>query len=96
MGKEELVKWSHPGGKFRRIGPKSCTDAKLLSIIIGTGTKGTSSESIAKIILENFGNFRGIVGKPLDSFYKIKGLKEVKATKIAAVFEIARRIVEDL
>jgi len=30
---KKLVTWNHPGGKFRRAGPSSCTEAELLAII---------------------------------------------------------------
>ncbi len=36
------------------------------------------------------------MGKTISELMTIKGLKEVKATQIAAVFEVARRIVRAL
>jgi DNA repair protein RadC len=90
------VTWRHPGGKFRRLGPETCTDAELLSILIGAGAAGRSAMEIATEIIEKFDSFRGLANQPLEKLYRIKSLKEVKVTRIAAAFEIARRIVNQV
>lgn len=88
--------WKHPGGKFRRIGPASCTEAELMAIILGSGSKGKTAEDIAQEIVDKYGTFPDLMGISLKELMKIKGLKEVKATRLAAIFEIARRIVKHL
>jgi len=92
----ENVRWTHPGGKLRELGPESLTDAELLSILISTGIKGKSAETIAKEILDKFNSFRGMANQPLEKFLKVKGLGDVKIIRIAAAFEIARRIVNQV
>lgn len=89
-------KWIHPGGKLRRNGPSSLTDAELLAVIIGSGSKGRSAKVIADDIIDKYYSLQGLMGKSIADLMKIKGLKEVKATRIAAVFEAARRIVKAL
>lgn len=88
--------WTHPGGKLREVGPESLSDAELLSILISTGTKGKSAEEIAKEIISKYGSFKGMANQPLEKFLDIKGLGDVKIIRIAAAFEIARRIVNDV
>jgi len=88
--------WTHPGGKLREVGPESLTDSELLSILISTGTKGKSAEKIADEILSKYGSFKGMANQPLEKFLNIKGLGDVKIIRIAAAFEIARRIVNDV
>src|SRR4030042_6512705 len=92
----ENVSWKHPGGKFRRLGPDSCTESELLAIILGSGVKGKSAQNIADEILEKYHSLYGLMGISLKDVMQIKGLNEVKATQLAAVFEIARRIVRYL
>jgi len=87
--------WSHPGGKLRELGADSLTDAELLSILISTGTKEKSAEDIAREILDKFGSFKGMANQPLEKFLEIKGLGDVKIIRIAAAFEIARRIIRE-
>lgn len=89
-------KWHHPGGKLRELGAESLTDAELLSILISTGTKGKSAELIAKEILNKFSSFKGMANQPLEKFLEFKGLGDVKIIRIAAAFEIARRIVNQV
>jgi len=88
--------WTHPGGKLRELGAESLTDAELLAILISTGTKGKTAEEIAKEILNKFGSFKGMANQPLEKFLEIKGLGDVKIIRIAAAFEIARRIVNQV
>ena len=88
--------WSHPGGKLRELGAENLTDAELLSILISPGMKGRPAEKIAEEILTKFGSFKGMANQPFEKFMKIKGLADVKIIRIAALFEIARRIVNDV
>ena len=72
------------------------TDAELLSILISTGTKGKTAEELAEEILNKFGSFKGMANQPLEKFLQFKGLGDVKIIRIAAAFEIARRIVNQV
>ena len=93
-GKEII--WKHPGGKLRRLGPAALTDTDLLTVILGSGSSGRSAEEIAGEIVGKYYSLPGLMGKTIGELMTIKGLKEVKATQIAAVFEVARRIVKAL
>ncbi|MCK4599981.1 hypothetical protein KAU37_09225 [Candidatus Bipolaricaulota bacterium] len=88
--------WYHPGGKLRELGPQTLTDAELLAILISPGIKGRPAEKIAREVLERFGSFKGMANQPLEKFLKIKGLADVKIIRLAAVFEIAHRIVNEV
>jgi len=79
-------------GKLRELGPESLSDADLLAILISSGIKGKPAEKIADEILAKFGSFKGMANQPLHKFLKIKGLGNVKTIRIAAAFEIARRL----
>jgi DNA repair protein RadC len=94
--KNSTQKWRHPGGKLRELGPEKLTDAELLAILISTGIKGKSAEKIAEEILAKFGSFKGMANQPLSKFLEIKGLGDVKIIRIAAAFEIAKRIVKEV
>jgi DNA repair protein RadC len=91
-----MQKWSHPGGKLRELGPKSLTDAELLSILISSGIKGKPAEKIAEEVLEKFNSFKGMANQPLEKFLEIKGLSDVKIIRIAAAYEIANRIAKQV
>lgn len=91
-----MQKWSHPGGKLRELGPDSLSDTELLAILISSGIKGKPAEKIAEEVLEKFNSFKGMANQPLEKFLEIKGLSDVKIIRIAAAFEIAKRIVNQV
>jgi DNA repair protein RadC len=88
------VTWEHAGGKLRRLGAESCTESELLAIVLGSGIKDKTAHQIAEEILDTYYSLGGLMGVSLKDLMKIKGLKEVKATKLAAVYEIARRLLK--
>lgn len=88
--------WEHPGGKLLRAGPQTLTDSELLAIIISSGTPQKSAEQIAQELIDKFQSFRGMSNQDVKELMKIKGLGQVKLCRIAAAFEIARRIVEQV
>ena len=91
-----MQKWSHPGGKLRELGPESLSDTELLAILISSGIKGKPAEKIAEEVLEKFNSFKGMANQPLEKFLEIRGLSDVKIIRIAAAFEIAKRIVNQV
>ena len=88
--------WTHPGGKLRELGAESLTDTELLAILISTGTKGKTAEEVAQEILDRFGSFKGMANQPLEKFLQFKGMGDRKIIKVAAAFEVARRIVNQV
>ena len=93
---KKMQKWKHPGGKLRELGADKLSDAELLAILISTGTKNKSAEEIANELIDKFGSFRGLVNQPLSKLLEINGLGDVKIIRIAASFEIARRIDNEI
>lgn len=84
--------WSHPGGKLRELGASKLTEAELLAILISSGVKGRSAETIAQDAIQRYGSLKGLANQPLESLLAIKGLSDVKIIRIAAAYEIARRM----
>lgn len=96
MKLKELPKIDRPREKLISKGPQNLKDEELLAILIGTGTVGKSSLELAKQILNEFGSYRGICGRALEDFKKVKGLGPAKIAQLAAAFEIANRIIEEV
>jgi DNA repair protein RadC len=88
--------WTHPGGKLIEVGPSALTDEELLAILIGSGYKNRTAQDIAKELLDKYYSIAGLMGRKLTELAKIKGLKDVKVVRIAAAFEIARRVIKTL
>jgi DNA repair protein RadC len=92
----EQQNYRHAGGKFRRQGPSTLTEAELLSILIGSGIRGNSSSLIASQLINHYGTIDRIAGVSLNELMKFKGIGPVKATQIAALFELTKRIIRHL
>ena len=90
------AEWRHPGGKLLQMGADALSEAELLAVLISAGTRRKSAEAIATEIIERFQSLRGLADQPLDELTKIEGLGQVKVCRIAAAFEIARRVVNQI
>ncbi len=81
-----------PGGKLRDRGAASLTEAELLAVILGSGIPGRPALAIAEEILARYGSLQNLAGRPMEELLDIPGLGDVKILRLAAVFEIARRL----
>lgn len=88
--------YNHPGGKLRRLGPSYCSEKELLAIIINIGTKNLNAEQIAQKLIDKFGTIYNLAGKTLKKLMEVEGIGEVKATQLAAVFELTKRIIRHI
>lgn len=85
-----------PREKLLKDGAEILSDVELLAILIGSGTKDKSAIDLANEIISKYGSYKGLAGRDIEELKQIKGLKEAKILNIAAAFEIARRIVEEV
>lgn len=92
MTNDENAGWRHPGGKLRERGAEQLTDAELLAILISTGIRGKPALAIAEEVLAHYGSLRSLANIPLEQLLQFKGLSDVKIIRMAAAFEIARRL----
>lgn len=81
-----------PREKMRDKGRDVLTNAELIGILIGSGTKEESAVDLAKRILNTVGNDLNKLGQmSLLDLMKFKGIGEAKAISIAAALELGRR-----
>ena len=85
-----LLKEEMPRERLFNFGPESLSEVELLAIILRTGTKDKNVVELSREILEKF-DHRSLSRKSVEELLKFKGIKEVKATQIVAIFELARR-----
>jgi len=81
-----------PREKLILKGSAALSDAELLAILIGSGTRGESAVDVCKTILKNTGNNLNELGKlSVSDLKKYKGIGEAKAITIVAALELAKR-----
>ncbi len=87
--------WNHPGGKLIEEGAPTLSQGELFEILIGTGYKGRTAQDIVKELLDKYFGTYGLWSKTFDDLSKIKGLKNGKIKRIAAPYEIGKRIIKE-
>lgn len=81
-----------PREKLINKGKLSLSDAELIAILLGMGTKEHSAVDLAKIILHSVSNNLNELAKlSVSDLIKFKGIGEAKAVSIVAAMELARR-----
>ncbi|WP_162126329.1 RadC family protein [Flavobacterium phycosphaerae] len=87
--------WSEddkPREKLMLKGKMALSDAELVAILIGSGSRNESAVSLSKRILASVENNLNALGKlSLKQLMEFKGIGEAKAVTIAAALELGRR-----
>ncbi|MGO4912246.1 RadC family protein [Leeuwenhoekiella sp. W20_SRS_FM14] len=90
-----IKKWSlddRPREKLLSKGKDALTDAELVAILIGSGSRNESAVALSKRILASVNNNLNALGKlSIDQLLKFKGIGEAKGVTIAAALELGRR-----
>ena len=92
IGIKELPINERPREKAERYGVQTLSNIELLTIIIGSGTKGYSAMDISYELLNCFKGLSNLSASDFQELRKVKGISKATALKIAAVFEVAKRI----
>lgn len=93
--KRSILSWAEedrPREKLMGKGKAALTDAELLAIIMGSGTREVSAVDLAKTILASVNNNLHELAKlSLKDLMKFKGVGEAKAIAIISTLELGRR-----
>lgn len=95
----ELPKYERPYEKLEIYGEKELSNSELLAILIESGTKEESSIQVAQKVLalskESLENeLRFLQNVSIEELKKIKGIGRVKAIRLKATFELAKRMAQ--
>lgn len=90
-----ISQWSlddRPREKLLLKGNAALSDAELLAILIGSGSRNESAVALSKRILQtNNQNINQLARLSIPDLQKFKGIGEAKAVTIAAALELGRR-----
>lgn len=94
-----ITHWSEddkPREKLMLKGKSALSDAELVAILIGSGSRNESAVALSKRILASVNNNLSSLGKQsLAQLMEFKGIGEAKAITIAAALELGRRRKEE-
>jgi DNA repair protein RadC len=81
-----------PREKLSAQGRRALTDAELIAILIGSGSRTETAVELSKRILHHYGNDLNNLGKAsISELSRFKGIGEAKAISIIAALEVGRR-----
>jgi DNA repair protein RadC len=93
--KLSIKQWAvedRPREKLMSLGIQSLTDAELLAILIGSGSRDESAVELSKRILsESQNNLHELGKKTLHEHVRLKGIGPAKAITIMAAMELGKR-----
>jgi DNA repair protein RadC len=91
----KILSWSEedrPREKFMLKGRAALSDAELIAILIGSGTREMSAVDLAKIIMQSCrDNINELAKVSVNDLKKHPGVGEAKAVTILAALELGRR-----
>lgn len=95
MKNVSIKSWSsmdRPREKLLLKGKNSLSDAELMAILIGSGSKEESAVALSKRILHSVGNsFSNLAKLSIPQLTKFKGIGKVKAISIITALEVGKR-----
>jgi DNA repair protein RadC len=90
-----ITNWSEddkPREKLMLKGKSSLSDAELIAVLIGSGSRNESAVGLSKRILASVDNNLNALGKlSITQLINFKGIGEAKAISIIAALELGRR-----
>ncbi|WP_295795140.1 DNA repair protein RadC [Mucilaginibacter sp.] len=92
IGIKSWAEEDRPREKLSGQGRRALTDAELIAILIGSGSRNETAVELSKRILHHYENDLNKLGKAsIAELSKFKGIGEAKAISIIAALEIGRR-----
>ncbi len=94
---KELPLSEQPYEKCEKYGTQMLSDAELLAIVIRTGSRGETSASLARRLLEELPGktLSGLFQTSLEQLCEMKGIGRVKGIQLLCLTEIAKRMLQD-
>jgi len=73
-------------------GAEALADVELLALQLGVGIRGRSAIDVARALLERYGSLADVAGREMAELAQVPGVGPAKAARLAAAFELTRRL----
>ena len=80
-----------PREKLLLRGSQALSDAEVLSLLLGTGSRGCDVLTLSRDLLARFGSLGGVIAAPWDELSVQPGVGPAKYASLQAALELARR-----
>ena len=90
----QISRWpkkERPRERLLQHGSQHLTDAELLGILIGKGTRRKTAIDLGRELLERFESLHKLFSRTPSELMKVKGIGAAKAALLSATFELVRR-----
>lgn len=93
--RELLPPDQRPRERLLQHGANSLTNAELLALILGTGTRGANALELAQHLLLRFGGLRPLLNANSENLREVVGLGNARICQLNAIQTLARRAMEE-
>jgi DNA repair protein RadC len=83
-----------PQQRFETYGAGALSDTELIAILLHSGIRGHSVLGLASQLITQAGSIAGLASWQPEDFQRLKGIGRAKSQQLAAVIEIARRMMK--
>lgn len=94
--KPSIKKWpkdERPRERLFKYGEHTLSNAELLAIIFGSGTRGMNAIELGREVLAYFKTLRNMSHTDLQEMRNFKGMGDAKIARLRASFELGRRFM---
>jgi DNA repair protein RadC len=91
----KISKWpkkERPRERLLQHGPQPLTEAELLGILLGKGTRKKTAIDLGRELLDQYESLQKLFSRSPSELMKVKGIGSAKAAILSAAFELVRRL----
>jgi len=91
----KIPRWpknERPRERLLQDGPQHLTEAELLGILLGKGTRRKTAIDLARELLDRYESLHKLFSRSPSELTTVKGIGSAKAAILSAAFELVRRI----
>lgn len=93
-----ILQWpsqERPRERLIQRGAETLSDAELLAILLGHGTKGKTALDLARELIQHYQGLRPLFSASLQSFCELPGLGFAKYCQLQAALELSQRHLKE-
>ncbi|NMM64531.1 DNA repair protein RadC [Clostridium sp. P21] len=87
----DLPENERPRERLLRYGSQSLSNAELLAIILGSGTRKENVLTLSSRVIKETGGLNGLLKSTVEDFMNLSGIGEAKAAQLMALLELSKR-----